>query len=73
MYKAVIHIRSNYVIGLYRTEVEAAIAYNKAVDLLKKNGFKRNFMQNYIDTLSPSAYAALYEEVAISKNLTRLT
>ena len=23
--------------------------------------------------LSPSAYAALYEEVAISKNLTRLT
>lgn len=73
MYKAVIHIRSNYVIGLYRTEVEAATAYNKAVDLLKKNGFKRNFMQNYIDTLSPSAYAALYEEVAISKNLTRLT
>lgn len=72
MYKAVIHIRSNYVIGLYRTEIEAAVAYNKAADLLKKNGITRNYAQNYIDSLSPSAYAALYEEVVISEKLTGL-
>ena len=39
-YKAVIHIKSNYVIGKYNSEAEAAIAYNKAADILIKNGIK---------------------------------
>ena len=53
-YKTVIHIRSNYVVGIYDSMEQAAIAYNKAVDILKRNGFKRQFLQNYIETLSPS-------------------
>jgi len=71
-YKTVIHIRSNYVVGTYATLEEAAIAYNKAVDILKKNGFKRQFLQNYIETLSPSQYASIYTEVAISDTILKL-
>ncbi len=72
MYRAVIHIRSSYVIGLYRTEIEAAIAYNKAADTLRKNGFTRNFMQNYIDSVTPSKYAELYDALMISETVARL-
>lgn len=71
-YRAVIHIRSNYVIGVFRSETEAAIAYNKAADILTKNGFTRNFMQNYIDTVTPSEYAALYDAIVIPEKLARL-
>ncbi len=71
-YKTIIHIRSNYVVGTYATLEEAAIAYNKAVDILKKNGFKRQFLQNYIETLSPSQYAAIYTEVSISDTVLQL-
>lgn len=35
-YQAQIHIRGNYRIGIYETAQEAAIAYNKAIDILKK-------------------------------------
>ena len=72
LYRAVIHIRSNYVIGDFGSEVEAAIAYNKAADLLTKNGFTRNFMQNYIDTVTSSEYAAIYESIRIPDKLAQL-
>lgn len=73
MYRAVIHIRSNYVIGVFRTETEAAIAYNKAADILTENGFTRNFIQNYIDNVNPTEYAAIYESIVIPEKLERLT
>lgn len=68
-YKVRIHIRSNYVVGVYDTEEEAAIAYNKAVDILKKNGIDRNFPLNYIEGLSPAAYADIYSELKISPKI----
>lgn len=68
-YKAVLHIRSNYVIGCFDTEVEAAIAYNKAVDYLKKQGILRNYETNYIDSVTPSAYAAYYSKIRLPKSL----
>ena len=34
-YKAKIHINGDYIIGYYETDIQAAIAYNKAIDLLK--------------------------------------
>lgn len=68
-YKTVIHIRSNYVVGKYASEAEAAIAYNKAADILIKNGFKRNFIQNYVEEVTASQYADIYLKVKISDKI----
>ncbi|MBE5826178.1 MAG: hypothetical protein E7307_06015 [Butyrivibrio sp.] len=71
-YKAVIHIKSNYVIGSYNTEAEAAIAYNKAADILIKNGIEKNFQQNYVEDLSPSQHADIYMRLKISPKIYEL-
>ena len=68
-YKAVIHLKSNYVIGKYNSEAEAAIAYNKAADILIKNGIKKNFQQNYIEDMSASQYADIYIKLKISPKI----
>jgi len=66
MYAARIHIKGNYMIGTYPTEWEAAIAYNKAIDILKKNGVTKNFTPNYIEGISPREYAEIYSSLVIS-------
>ena len=71
-YKAVIHLRSNYVVGKYNSESEAAIAYNKAADILKKNGIKKHFEQNYVEDLSPSQYADIYMKLKIAPKIYEL-
>ncbi len=71
-YKAIIHIRGDFVVGKYNTENEAAIAYNKAADVLKKNGIDRNYMMNYIEDLSASQYADLYTSIKISPKIQKL-
>lgn len=68
-YVAKIHVNGNYTIGTYSTDVEAAIAYNKAIDLLKKAGITKNFTPNYLEGLSPSAYADIYSGLRISSRL----
>lgn len=72
IYKVHIHIKSSYVVGSYSTEAEAAIAYNKAVDILKKNGINRNYSLNYIEDLSPAAYAEIYMKLKISPKISEL-
>lgn len=71
-YLAKIHINGDYRIGIYPTAIEAAIAYNKAVDLVKKQGICKNFSCNYIDGMSPSDYAAIYSACKISSKLYHL-
>ena len=71
-YKAVIHIKSNYVVGRYNTEAEAAIAYNKAADILIKSGIKKNFQLNYVEDLTPSQYADIYMKLRISPKIQTL-
>lgn len=73
MYRAVIHVKGNFVIGTYEHEAEAAIAYNKAVDLLKKNGYSKKYAINYIDCISEDDYGKCYQKVKISKKLHALT
>jgi hypothetical protein len=66
-YRVKIHINGNYTIGTYSTEEKAAVAYNKAIDLAKKAGIRRNYNENYVDTLTAREYADLYLKVKISE------
>lgn len=68
-YTVRIHIRGNFLVGRYASEEEAAIAYNKAIDILRKNGVCKNYMPNYIEGLSPSRYAEIYTRVSISPKI----
>lgn len=71
-YKAVILINGNFIIGTYPTEEEAAIAYNKACDILKPVFPDRTFRQNIIEKLPPKEYARLYLTVDVSEKIQAL-
>ena len=71
--KSIIHIKGNYIIGTYRTETEAAIAYNKAADILHKKGVSVNYIQNYVEGISPSEYAEIYTRISISPKISAYT
>lgn len=68
-YRVKIHIVGNYTVGTYSTETEAAIAYNKAIDIVKKAGVTKQFVPNYLEGLSPIVYADIYSGVAISPKI----
>ena len=69
LYAVRIHLRGNFLVGRYADEVEAAIAYNKAIDICLKKGVRRQFIPNYIEGLSPSLYAEIYTRISISDRL----
>ncbi|MGN0353286.1 MAG: hypothetical protein ACI4ES_16720 [Roseburia sp.] len=66
-YKTTIHLNGNHVIGIYSSETKAAIAYNKAADLAKKHGIRKNFSENYLIDISAKEYAEIYTKLSISK------
>lgn len=68
-YKAKINLPGYFIIGTYDTEDEAAIAYNKAIDILKRNGVTKNYTPNYLEGLSPVIYADIYAKLKISEKL----
>lgn len=68
-YRAKIHINGDTIIGDYETEEQAAIAYNKAADLLIKAGFSKNYSLNYIDGMSGREYAEIYHQIKISNKI----
>lgn len=70
VYTVRIHIKGNFIVGRYTDKTEAAIAYNKAIDILKKNGVSKNFTPNYIEGLPPSRYAEIYSALEISPKIT---
>lgn len=69
LYTVRIHVKGNYIVGKYATETEAAIAYNKAIDCLKKKGLSKKYTPNYIDGISPSKYAEIYTSLKISPKI----
>ena len=71
-YRARIHIVGDYVVGIYQTEIEAAIAYNKAADLVKRAGIEKEFPQNYIEEISAIEYARIYNRIPVSKKIREL-
>ncbi len=69
VYTAKIHINGNYIIGRYTTEVEAAIAYNKAANYIKNKGITKDYPENYIDTIDDITYAKIYNSIRLSKKI----
>lgn len=69
VYHVRIHIRGNVTVGIYDTITEAAIAYNKAIDILKKNGITKNFTPNYVESLSHRSYAEIYSTLKIAPGI----
>ena len=53
MFQSRIHINGDFIIGTYGTEYEAAIAYNKAADMLEPV-FPVSYTRNYIEDISIS-------------------
>lgn len=69
LYKTLIHINGNFVVGVYDSKEKAAIAYNKAADILNENGCKINFSRNHINKMTTKKYNSLYENVEISEEI----
>ncbi len=66
-YEVRIKINGEFLIGRFRTEERAAIAYNKAADLAVRGGIKKKFPQNYIEKLSAKEYADIYTDISMPK------
>ena len=69
IYTVRIHIHGNYLVGRYATETEAAIAYNKAIDILRSKGVTNNFSYNYVEEIAPSRYAEIYSALTIAPGI----
>ncbi len=69
VFKAYINIKGKFVIGVYDSEIEAAIAFNKAADIVTQRGINKKYPQNYIEGISPREYASIYSEIKISEKL----
>ena len=62
-------INGSYLVGKYSTESEAAVAYNKAAQILWQKGSTRNYPLNYIEALNEIEYASLYNKIRISRKI----
>ena len=67
-----IHINGNYIVGEYDSLTQAAIAYNKAVDIALKKGIQKNFTKNYIEEMSAQEYSEIYSHTDISEKIINL-
>lgn len=73
LFQTKIHIKGNFIVGTYDSEIYAAIAYNKAVDVLKKAGLDKNFQTNFVVEITSKEYADIYSKIKISKKLLNWT
>jgi len=69
LYQVKIHVKGSVKVGIYESEIEAAIAYNKAIDLLKKAGIDKAYTPNYMEGIAPDVYADLYASVPVAPRL----
>lgn len=69
-YLAKIHLHGDYIIGRYATPIEAAIAYNKAADILHTKNITKKFEKKYIEQLSREEYQKIYNSLEISPKIT---
>ena len=62
-YISKIHINGYNLIGKYDKIEHAAIAYNKAVDMLADNDSTTNYEKNYINDYSNEEYMEIYKKI----------
>lgn len=68
-YEARIHLNGDFVIGRFRTEAKAAVAYNKAADLAIAAGIGKSFPQNYVTEYTAPEYAEIYTDLTMPERL----
>lgn len=71
-YEVKIHVNGDLLVGRYDDENTAAVAYNKAADILNNNGIVKDFPENYIEELDSMQYKLLYDTVKISDRIINL-
>lgn len=71
LYVASIYTSSTIIIGNYHSEIEAAIAYNKAIDLLKAQSITKEFTYNDIPFITKQEYDVVYNSITISPRITQ--
>lgn len=67
-----INVNGSIIIGRYSSENEAAVAYNKAADLLSSAGVTKRYERNFLADLSSEDYLELYETVPLRKDFRKL-
>lgn len=74
LYLAKIRINGYMKIGTYKTEIEAAIAYNKAVDFVLSNNISTiKYNKNFISEIdSYEEYTKIYDSIKLPKNILSL-
>lgn len=65
-YRTTVHIRGNFIVGNYHNEVTAAIAYNKAIDILQ-NKINVHYEKNYLEDMNSTKYMEAYDHIQFSK------
>ncbi len=68
-YIAKLHLNGNYLIGRFPSLIEAAIAYNKAVDFACMHGCTKQFPQNYIDSSLPKSIWHITKKITLPDRL----
>ena len=68
-YISKIHINGYNLIGKYDKIEHAAIAYNKAVDMLADNDSTTNYEKNYINDYSNEEYMEIYKKIHIPSKI----
>ena len=71
-YEARIHINGYCRIGVYASPEEAAVAYNRAVDIVTASGILKHYQTNFIESVSASGYAEMYRTLNISPGLMKV-
>ena len=66
---AKIHINGDWKLGTFPTEEAAAVAYNKALDEIKKRKLKPKSLPLFIETLTARQYADLYSKITLPDKL----